>query len=527
MDLARQTNPTGATISRFAVLCVGLGLAVSVVLALLSDGSYQDDALTHYLYARWGWHSGQYLVDEWGRPGLTCLLFPVAALGWTACRIESAVLSAAAAWLAYDIARRLGWRRAGWVPLLCFVQPIFLLASYTTLTETAVAFYLTLAVWCLVTGRRAWSAAVLSLCFVTRYETVVFIPLWVAAMRPWRGRWTWCALLLWAPLVHHALGAAILGRWPIAFIINEQQTTMYGAGMPLTMVVKSMATSGPAVAVLALVGSVALLWRGHGGGDERRQRDGIAWLIPACYLVHLLVHSLIFWLGLYASGGYPRFLVSTSPVAALCALFGLNAILDGVGDRRRRALAVLVVVSLVMWVGLELEAGIVDEAWLFLIEPVRWFVRGLTVLVLVAVARIWTGGGRLPGAVLGAAAVVTTVLPLAYLVRPHGIPEHTRDIERAVGWVRSSPYGEAPVIATNMWVSHYLDRGSNVVPPDSTTILDEAALGTVFIWDGEYSPTPRFAITPESMTERSGWRLVWRSAEREGKAPFACVYVRE
>lgn len=527
MDQALEPHTSGAATSRLALACVGIGLAAGIVLALLSDGAYHDDALTHYLYAQWAWNNPRCLVDEWGRPGLTCLLFPVAALGWTVCRIESALLTATSAWLAYDMARRLGWPRAAWVPLLCFVQPMFVLASYTTLTETAVAFYLTLAAWCFVTGRPAWSAAVMSLCFVTRYETVVFVPLWVAALWRSRGPRVCYPLLLWAPLMHNVLGLAALGRWPVASVIGGPHAPIYGTGTPLTMLVKSMAASGPAVAVLAVVGSIACLRDRNRSGDQPGLWSQRAWLIPACYLLHLLIHALIFWRGMYASGGYPRFLVSTSPLAALCAVAGLGAILDRSAGRRHRALAVLVVVTLVMWVGLELEARIVDEAWLFLIEPVRWGVWGLTALVLLTVAWMWSSNSRLPGGLLAAAALAATVLPLAYLIRPHRIADQTRDLERAVAWLRSSPHADAPVVATNIWVSHYLDRGFNVVPPDSTTILDGATPGTVFVWDGQYSPTPRFGLTPASMADRGGWQLVWQSAARDGGEPFALIYLRE
>ena len=56
-------------------------------MGLLSEGGYHDDGLTHYLYAKWAWGDLRYLVDEWGRPGQTCLLFPIAWAGWTACRV--------------------------------------------------------------------------------------------------------------------------------------------------------------------------------------------------------------------------------------------------------------------------------------------------------------------------------------------------------------------------------------------------------------------------------------------------------
>ena len=501
--------------SGFAPALIAAGLVLSVVLGLLSEGAYHDDGLAHYLYARWAWGNPAYLLDEWGRPGLTCLLFPAARFGWAACRVTSALVSAAAVWLAFDAARRLGLRRAACVPLLCLVQPVFVLASYTTLTETALALYLTAAIWCFVRGRYAWSAAVLSLCFVTRYESLVFLPLWAVAIRQARGSWPCHLLLLWAPLVHNLLGFAVLDRWPIAFVVEASHPTMYGQGTPLSILVKSMATSGPAVAVLALAG-LAVRMPGRG-----------SWLIPACYGSYLLTHSLIFSLGAYASGGYPRFLVSTSPVAALCATVALGALLDGPSAVRRRVLAGVALVAVMLWLGLELEMGIVDEAWLFLIEKVRGIVRLMTVVVLLSAGWMWVRRGRLAAVVLAGVAVVGTALPLVYLVRPHRLPGEARHLDAAVDWLSESEYADAPVIATNIWVSHFLDRGHNIVPADSTHILDDAASGTVFIWDAEYSPTPRYGLTVDSMIERPAWRLIWPSETRHRAEVAARIYVRE
>ena len=276
-----------------------------------------------------------------------------------------------------------------------------------------------------------------------------------------------------------------------------------------------MATSGPAVAILALAG-LAVRIPGRG-----------SWLIPACYVIYLLTHSLIFSLGVYASGGYPRFLVSTSPVAALCVTAATGALLDGPFALRRRVLAGVALVAVIVWLGLELEAGIVDEAWLFLIEKTRWIVRLTTAVVVLSAGWMCVRRSRLSAIVLAAVTVVGTVLPLVYLIRPHRLPEEARQVDAAVDWLNESEYADAPVIATNIWASHFLDRGHNVVPPDSPHILDDAPPGTVFIWDAEYSPTPRFGLTLDSMIERPAWRLIWPSETRHRAEVAARIYVRE
>ena len=168
-----------------AVVLAGAGLMTSIAFGLISpEGIYHYDDLTHYLFAKWAWKWPAYLLHSWGRPGFTVLYFLPAELGWWACRVLSAVLTAISALLAFFVARRLGLRHAWAAVLLAYAQPLFFQLSQTTLTETALAFYLMLAVFLAQRGRWALSAAVLSIGLVTRHEAAVFVPLW--AWFAWR-----------------------------------------------------------------------------------------------------------------------------------------------------------------------------------------------------------------------------------------------------------------------------------------------------------------------------------------------------
>lgn len=105
-------------------------LTASLAAGWISNGVYHEDDLTHYVFARWSHFDARYLLDVWGRPGFTVPYSWPAAIGSSqdglrACRVFSAILSAATAWLAFRIARRLGIRHA-WaaIPLL-YLQPLF------------------------------------------------------------------------------------------------------------------------------------------------------------------------------------------------------------------------------------------------------------------------------------------------------------------------------------------------------------------------------------------------------------------
>ena len=296
-----------------ALALATIGFALSAIFALHDpEGIVQFDDLTHYLYAHWAWTWPAYLLDDWGRPGFTALYFLPAALGWTACRILSASLSAATALAAYEIVRTLGLRRAWLVVPLVYVQPLFLQLSQTTLTETPMAFYLTLAVLLALHGRWTASAAILSPAFVTRHEAIIFLPLWL--FLAWRDRAPLWRLwpILWAPLAVNLLAPLAGVNAPIARLFEPTPSTQYGRGGWLTFFCRTLEAWGPGVAVLAITGFVA---------TTRRQGGAI---VAATIALYFAAQTIIRALGLYDSGGYARFLVPISPLIAVAALSGWN-----------------------------------------------------------------------------------------------------------------------------------------------------------------------------------------------------------
>jgi hypothetical protein len=79
-----------------------------LIAAVASDGFLEDDAWTHYLYARFAPVKPAYLFDVWGRPictGLYALAAPWA--GMAGCRGVSLLLLVACLWLTMRTARAL------------------------------------------------------------------------------------------------------------------------------------------------------------------------------------------------------------------------------------------------------------------------------------------------------------------------------------------------------------------------------------------------------------------------------------
>ena len=331
LSLARLSN------RRLAAALTLAGLALAVVLALLSDGVYHDDDICHYIFARdalsgpgrgVNWIS---LLHEWARPGYNVpAALAAKTMGLLGCRLLSVLETAAVAWLAWLIGRRIA-QRAGvderWAaaaPALVWLQPLTMTLGITTLTETAAALYMAMGVWLYLRGNRVWAMAAFSAMFVTRYETMALGPILGAAVvydvlreNDWkaggavRRLWPWGALLaaLWGPVLYCMVAwmVELSPAFSPLYMLSKPRTTEYGSGPIYHFLSIWPEAAGMGGLVLAAGGAIAL---------GRR-----AWL-PAALIVGLVtVHSVLFWRGMFATGGYSRFLVPlAAPLAAMGAL---------------------------------------------------------------------------------------------------------------------------------------------------------------------------------------------------------------
>jgi hypothetical protein len=498
---------------RVVVATLLVGLAVSMVLAAASDGAYHDDDLTHYLFARWAWIWPQYLLHEWGRPGFTILHFLPARLGWLACRWTSGLLSAAAAWLAYATASRLRLSLAWAVPALVFVQPLFLTLSYTTLTETALAFYLAAAVYLVVSGRPMASAAVLSLGLVTRYEAVVLIPIWVALLWRQRRRWVGLALLLWAPLVQNALAWPLLEQIP-ALTFLEPHGPDYGNGHWAAFLARAAVAFGAGGVCLAVPGALPVLRRPRG------------WVIVLSCAVYFLAHTAVRAMGSYGSGGYARFLVALSPLVAVLAGAGLGELLSWQRDRMVTAIVAFSGAMLILELGV--EAALRAEG-IFWLGREAWSMRLITAATaLLAAATLAFSASRrivwwrwivptVAGVMIGA--------QLAWQVRPLDLKPDQLAVRETVEWLVRSGLTGRRIVAANLWFDYFLNH------PCSPTLrifwreVARAGDGSLIAWDKRYGAQPGMGLALSELRGRpQRFRVLYRSRATRHEGVFVYVF---
>jgi len=512
-----------------AVVCLLGFFGLTAVSGLLSDGVYHEDDLKHFLYARWSQQDARYLLDEWGRPAFTIpyalpAIIGSPEVGWHACRLLSAILSAATAWLAYQIARRYQIRHAWLVIPLIYLQPLFTRLSLTTLTEIILAFYLAFSTWLILANRPLLSAAVIALAPLTRHETVVLLPLWGLALWKVRGPWYTYALLLWAMVVHNVLGFWFLDRLPLQIFFQPNGSEQYGHGALFNYVPKLLLSSGPVVTALAVWGSRYFIRRRLGG------------LVVSATAVYFSAETVIYMMGAYSSGGYARFLVPICPWLAILAVGGISPVLDSrQSNYVLRAVVTCATVAVGLWVLCEIEwivnAIKVEHAQKTNVVVARIALVILIILLFFAINRMkqcgWFNYKSLAGRYVVTLGVALSLGPFIWAIWPLRLsPQHLL-IKEAVQENDLFQRTEQHLVAVNDWLYYWAGRRRSYDLRFWRDDFERADAGTLFLWDGRFCLESDINLSLKEMDGRSGWKRVWNSPlDNKEKISFLVLYER-
>ncbi len=308
---------------RFFFVSFAAGILWSLVFLLASDGWSLDDEISHYLFSRSVWQNPLLIFDAWTRAGRNVFHLIPAHFGLTAARVWTLAGAALCVWVTTLLAARLGARRAWLVPLaLCF-QPWFVELSWGVLTQTPFMLCLATGIWLLAASRWKLSGLAFGCLPLIRHEGLALLALWFAVLA-WQAiskralvPFATAAICAAAPLAFYNLAAWLcLGEMPSRVFLNAKPTELYGHGTPWHFFEVAPRPAGLFTLALAAAGLPAL-WRSSTRG----------WPL-IFYPAYFLLHSLIFWFGLFASGGYYHFLMPMAPGLAVAAVFGADTLLD-------------------------------------------------------------------------------------------------------------------------------------------------------------------------------------------------------
>ncbi len=524
-------------------IVAGVGFGLTILLGLASDGVHHDDDLTHFLMARWAAWFPEYLLQLWARPGFTLPHAAVAWIGspqtaWHLCRVLSAAVTLVSMLLAVGVARRLGVRSGAVVAAACYAPPLACVLGATTLTENVAGLYLIGAVALLARGRRTTASAVFSAALVTRYDLLVLVPVWWAALlgsglsrargrqppprtsadrgRIWGSVPAACALSLWAPAAHQVLLWLLLDVEGWRIFARPMGSTDHPAAGLLAFVPHALHAVPPVITAAALLGGARLVRAGR-------------WLVPALVGVFALAHLLLRAGGLFASGGYGRFLIAVAPLTAILISAGLTVPRNrrrwSLGTSSRTAAdhlsppywgalaAVWLIGGLALYV--EASAGRIRlRADLIAAVP----------MAAIALAGVCVLAGRSPRATRwgerrgrrrpefrrAAAGIMalTWAVHFAAVVRPLRPNEGARHVQAAIGWIAAEGLASRPLLATSPWAAYYRGWVEHPRIRKGPRLAASMPVGSLILWDAVYAPNNYHRLPLATFRDDPAYRLL-------------------
>lgn len=407
------------------------------------------------------------------------------------------------------------------MPAFVYLQPLFFQLAQTTLTETALAFYLTVAVWLALRDRWQAAAAILSVGLTARHEAVVFVPIFAAAAvlhrRPLRRLWP----ILWAPIAVNLLAWSIGMNPPVALFGQPGGTGQYGSGGLYQFFARSLEAYGPAIAALGFAGAGATLARDGGG------------LVVGCAGVYFLAQVIVRFFGLYDSAGYSRMLVPIGPLWAIMASMAWTRLASRDPHRRMQTAVALALILDGLWLAMELMVRYdlihveVPRLW-----EAQWAVRIAAAGTSAIVAYAWSlhraarrGGGpsMVPLAALLASFIVFAFVALCGPLKPK---QDERTIDAILATLSEGDYRDRPIVSAHIWATYR--TGDRLSPRDLRLAarIDAAAAGTLILWDEQFALADAPPVTPEDL-QPPRYRRVLTSEARADRPPRFQVFEKQ
>ena len=472
-----MSDRTKGGLGQWFWVCWGVAMAWSLYRALFNEAWILDDEIAHYMISKDVWSDPRELWHPWSRPGRNILQFIPAYFGLTAARLWTLALAGFAMWLTGREGKRLGMVGLSILPLLMGFQWWFPELSYPVLTQTPFMVVWVGGVFLAMRKKMAWAALCWGYLPLVRHEGIALsalFGLWIIfapggfARHLLKGKWNealkafpraaWLGFCTFLPLIVMNVATGLMrGEWPFMMFFESKPTEYYGSG-PIWLYLKHLATGAGIPVVLLMI---------FGAFQKWRHLDWSLWLW-ATYPAYLIMHSLIYWKGLFASGGYYHFIMPMAPFVALVALRGFNGLWEKYGIKpAAAALAVVVVTGLMMP---QQQWGVSDN-----------HIPGLPVLN-------------------------ASLKPIA---PPMKQSRFGQGVKEASEWVIKNA-GGAEVLNHHAAASFWLyETGVKKLEAwgGYTPESPELCSGTLLIWDAHYSVQDDFGFTPERL-EKAGWEVV-------------------
>lgn len=396
------------------------GLSYMVWLLLNSSGTHSHDEIGHYLISRDAWQYPQLIFNTWGRTAHTLIYMLPASFGLWGTRFWSVALSAATVFVTLDVAKKL--RLPYWylTPVFLLFQPWFVELSFLNITQVPFSLLMISAVWMGLKNRYLFASVLVGILPMVRHEGLALLALWsIFLIYQKNGRALFAGLVPYA--VYNMASFWYVGTFPISIFFEPTPNEIYGSGALYHYLIRlpHPQAVGVPLALLSFLGLKQIL--------QSPQRI----LITCWYASYFMLHTVIYSLGLFASGGYKFFLLPLAPAFACLGVMGLK------------------------------------EIDIYLQRPIYNKLNRVAQPIIIAICIGWT----------------------LYFTSPHKLSDIDIAVQDATEWIQNHVRADKIIYSNHVYFYHY--KPADIDPRnlwEEIPVLSTQPHGTIVMWDTLYSP---------------------------------------
>ena len=289
----------------------------------LSDGfNGGADSITHFHISKFSWVHNDLFMDQWGKPVFNILFSPIAQLGFKAIVITNIILIFFLSWLGYKIAQMLNLKHPHWVAWIYLLTPIVIGNSISSLTEPICSLFLVLFIYYGLKNKWIMASIILGFMPFARSEGFVIVLLAIIFFL-FTSRIKYIPFLLIGTLTFNTIGYILTGLPLWIFESNpyiHTDITVYGSGPFYHFFMAAIPIFGFVFIILLAETVQWTFWLPKilKSKEWTLNNQLWFWIILGSFWGYFMAHTVLWWLGMWASLGLLRVMfVICIPMALL------------------------------------------------------------------------------------------------------------------------------------------------------------------------------------------------------------------
>ncbi len=302
-----------------------LYLVISAVIISIYNGTGDaGDSIQHFLIAKYAPVHPELYFDHWGKPIFTLLASPFAQFGFIGIKVFNVLVGLGSLHFTFKVADHFKLRLPLLASLLLLSSSLFFVLTFSSLTEPLFAFFLILGIYLLLKDKTVIALILLSFLPFIRSEGMIILGI-IGLYLLYKRQFKNIPFILTGHVIYSIIGGVVFQDILWLFTQNPyaRLSSTYGSGNAFHFVEQLQYVVGLPVYILFFIGIASFIYK------LIIKKTNTEWtiLIIGCVVVFITAHSIFWVYGIFNSMGLKRVLIAITPLIALVALEGFNAII--------------------------------------------------------------------------------------------------------------------------------------------------------------------------------------------------------